>query len=149
MVKVEIGFRVLFEKESYLRPCLEESLETIALAAPAETCEDRYLHVVHRTLELLGNSRLIVDDGLIVFGEYALLPTYLGIVDLSYNRTNAVEVFLGGVAEGQTAGESGVHALGNLGFVADAVEHVAAIDAYGQLAAMLAYLCMRNEEGEQ
>ena len=142
----EVHLGLLIEEDAQLRTCLDKELEPTTLTPPPQTCKDRYLQVGHVALIGLGHACHCIDDGLVLGCQYLLFPSHLGNVQLTHDGTDTVEVFLGGIAHGQTARQPLMLILGDAGREADAAEQVAAIDTDGKLTAVVAYLC-RGEKG--
>ena len=107
---------------------------------PEPSGQNGNLKIRHVALVTLSLTCGGIDDRLIVGRQDALLPTHLGIVDLGHDGTDTIEIFLGRIAQGETAGEALMHILRHLGHEAHITEHHAAIETDREITTMLAHL---------
>ena len=142
----KVGLCVLAEEESYLRSGLGENLNAFTFATPTHSGKDGHLQVGHIALIGFSDACAWVDDGVIVWSQDAFFPSYLGKVHLGHNGTNAFEVFLRGIAQGQSTRQTGMHVLRHLRHESHITHYIAAIEANGQLVTMLADLGHRCVE---
>ena len=137
----KLVLRLLAQERSPPEDLPGKELEPLALTAPPHTCKDGHLEIGHVALISLGQCLslgLITGSSLGV--RILLFPSQLGIVHLGHDGTDAAEVFLGGIAQGETACETGMHVLRHLGHETHIAHHIAAIDTNGQFIAMVAHL---------
>jgi len=108
----------------------EAEEEAFALATPAEAREDGHLDIPH--IAVVGVAA--------EFGVDVFLPAHVGVVDLGLYGADGGEVFLAGVAHGDAEGLAALKHLLDSGVEGGAVEEVAAVEAYGEVVAVFAYL---------
>lgn len=148
LCEVKIGLRALAEPIAELGAELEEELRSALLASPCEMGHNGQLDVVDGATVLLGESRCFVDDGIVFIVEDAFLPSHLRVVQLGLDGADGGEILLADIACGEACGDAAVHALRDAGHEADVRKGIAAIDAQGEVVAMLAHLG-RCREGEE
>ena len=108
----------------------EAEEEAFALATPAEAREDGHLDIPH--IAVVGVAA--------EFGVDVFLPAHVGVVDFGLYGADGGEVFLTGVAHGDAEGLAALKHLLDGGVEGGAVEEVAAVEAYGEVVAVFAYL---------
>lgn len=153
MVKVEVVLGLLVEVQTYLGTYLEEELETSPFPSPSHSRIDGNLDVVHTPLiGFVGTVNAFVCNGVknrhrfIETVQDTFPPAQLCIVDLTHKGTNAIEVFLAGIACGDTSRQAWHLILRNLVKEADATHHIATIHTYGKVTAVLSYLSRSGEQ---
>ena len=101
---------------------------------------DRQLDIVDGTLVCHRLTRLRDDDWRIVDVENLLLPSHLRIVHLTIDGADGLEILLAHIAIRETASDTPMLLLRDVGSKAHAAHHITTVGTDGKVVAMLTYL---------
>ena len=138
----EIGLGRFRDHIAELRSCLKEETTSLSLSAPHELCHYGQLDVVDAAVILLSLARCSYD-WFRLEGDDILAPSHLGVVEFGIDRADGLEVFLARISKRQSARESRFGCLRHLRCESHAGHHVTRIHSYGEVIAIVAYLCLR------
>ena len=83
---------------------------------------------------------------LIIHRQDLLLPSYLRIVHLRHDGTDAMEIFLTRITGGQSAGQSPQQSLWDLRNERHITHHISAVHTQSEVGTILADLGIRRDE---